>query len=117
MGRPGLDGAISGRQLAGKGSAAEPCDQESPQSDIPRAQARKWFRCVPCLEDKAGGGSELSSRDLDTYSFVPNLVWLPTQVAKLTDREGSFAQAYLQALSSKIYNRLQVPHQFSSLVK
>jgi hypothetical protein len=66
---------------------------------------------------KTGGGSELSSRDPDTYSFVPNLVWLPTQVAKLTDREGSFAQAYLQALSSKIYKRVEVPHQLSSLVE
>lgn len=66
---------------------------------------------------KAGGGSELSSRDPDTYSFVPNLVWLPSQVAKLTDREGSFAQAYLQALSFKIYNRVEVPNQFSSLVE
>jgi hypothetical protein len=27
-----------------------------------------------------------------TYSFVPNLVWLPAQVAKLSDREGSFVQ-------------------------
>ena len=32
----------------------------------------------------------LTSRDPWTYSFVPNLVWLPAQVSKLTDREGSF---------------------------
>ena len=38
-----------------------------------------------------------------TNSFVPNLVWLPTQVAKLSDREGSFVQTYLQAISKKIY--------------
>ncbi len=43
-----------------------------------------------------------------TYSFVPNLVWLPRSVAGLTDREGSFAQRYLQALSMKIYREQPV---------
>lgn len=57
---------------------------------------------------KAGTDADLSSRDPDTYSFVPNLVWLPVQVAKLTDREGSFAQAYLQALAVKIYRNVDV---------
>lgn len=61
--------------------------------------------------------SELSSRDPDTYSFVPNLVWLPVQVAKLTDREGSFAQTYLQALSYKIYHSVTVAQGFRSAVK
>lgn len=47
-----------------------------------------------------------------TNSFVPNLVWLPTQVAKLSDREGSFVQTYLQAISKKIYRSAPVsPHQ------
>jgi hypothetical protein len=45
----------------------------------------------------------LASRERWTYSFVPNLVWLPTQVSKLSDREGSFVQTYLQAVSVKIY--------------
>lgn len=52
---------------------------------------------------------DLASRDPRTYSFVPNLVWLPTQVSKLTDREGSFVQTYLQALSRKIYAGVQLP--------
>jgi hypothetical protein len=50
---------------------------------------------------------KLSSRDPITNSFIPNLVWLPKQVAKLTDREGSFAQTYLQALSVKIYRYIR----------
>lgn len=41
-----------------------------------------------------------------TNSFVPNLVWLPSQLAKLTDRSGSFTQAYLQAISYRIYRNL-----------
>jgi hypothetical protein len=57
------------------------------------------------IESKA---AKLSSRDALTNSFIPNLVWLPTQVAKLTDREGSFAQLYLQALSAKIYRNVEV---------
>jgi hypothetical protein len=43
-----------------------------------------------------------------TNSFIPNLVWLPTQVAKLSDREGSFVQTYLQAISKKIYGPVPV---------
>ncbi|MCH8900293.1 MAG: hypothetical protein IH942_07365 [Acidobacteria bacterium] len=46
---------------------------------------------------------ELATRRWDTYSFVPNIMWLPAQVAKLTDREGAYAQRYLQALSLKLY--------------
>lgn len=50
------------------------------------------------------------------YSFVPNLVWLPKQVAKLTDREGSFAQLYLQALSYKIFRNIEVPEKLKPIV-
>jgi hypothetical protein len=51
----------------------------------------------------------LASRNPWTYSFVPNLVWLPAQVAALTDREGSFVQSFTQALSIKIYQAHPVP--------
>lgn len=44
-----------------------------------------------------------STRERLTYSFVPNLVWLPAEVAKLTDREGSFVQAFVQAVAVKTY--------------
>ena len=44
-----------------------------------------------------------------TNTFVPNLVWLPVQLAKLTDREGSFTQSYLQALAYKLYRNVPVP--------
>jgi hypothetical protein len=53
-----------------------------------------------------------------TNSFVPNLVWLPTQVAKLSDREGSFVQTYLQAISKKIYGAVPVsPHRESAVAE
>ena len=42
-------------------------------------------------------------------SFVPNIVWLPRQIAKLTDREGSDAQRMLQAISYTIYSNIPMP--------
>ena len=48
---------------------------------------------------------DLASRDPWLNTFVPNLVWLPKQISKMTDREGNFAQQYVQALSRHIYQR------------
>lgn len=44
-----------------------------------------------------------------TNSFIANLVWLPEEVSKLTDHEGSFVQRYTQALAHKIYAS-RTPH-------
>ena len=52
-----------------------------------------------------------------TNSFWPNLVWLPANVAKLTDREGSFAQTFVQAISSKIYRGVEVHPQLRPFVE
>lgn len=43
-----------------------------------------------------------SARNPLTYSFVPNVLWLPTDVSRLSDRAG-FAPAFLQALAHRIY--------------
>jgi hypothetical protein len=51
-----------------------------------------------------------------TYSFVPNLVWLPKQVALLTDRTGSFVEAYLQAVAVKLYRHVTVAPRHEKLV-
>ncbi|MDE7356612.1 MAG: hypothetical protein K2N21_07615 [Rikenellaceae bacterium] len=40
-----------------------------------------------------------------TNSFVPNLVWLPSQLSKLTDRDG-YAQHFLQYLSGRLYKNI-----------
>ncbi len=45
----------------------------------------------------------LASTYEKTNSFIPNLVWLPRQISKLTDREDSFAQNLLKTISYKIY--------------
>ncbi|MDF2502431.1 MAG: hypothetical protein K0Q77_3145 [Anaerosporomusa subterranea] len=55
-------------------------------------------------ELKIGKGITLASTFHMTNTFIPNLVWLPKQISKLTDREGSYAQKLLQTMSYKIYN-------------
>ncbi|MEK7361396.1 MAG: hypothetical protein AAB133_04880, partial [Pseudomonadota bacterium] len=61
-------------------------------------------------------GAYLASRDPWTNSFVPNLVWLPSDVAKLSDRDGTFTQLYLQALAAKIYKDLPVSQEMRPYV-
>jgi hypothetical protein len=36
-------------------------------------------------------------------SFVPNLVWLPSDLARLSDRVGSYTQRLLQVVSRRLY--------------
>ncbi len=55
----------------------------------------------------------ISSRHHKLNSFVPNLVWLPVQISKLTDREGSYAQRFLQAISFQIYKNLGLPKELN----
>lgn len=46
---------------------------------------------------------EFAARDPRTYSFVPNIVWLPAQLAKLTDIEGSVAQTAIQRIAWRAF--------------
>lgn len=52
-------------------------------------------------------GPLVSERPL-LNSFVPNLVWLPRQISKLTDREGSPVQKTLQAISWSVFRNAPV---------
>ena len=49
------------------------------------------------------GKQTLASRHPRLYSFIPNVAWLPVQISKLTDREGSYAQKVFLALATQIY--------------
>jgi hypothetical protein len=49
-------------------------------------------------------------------SFLPNLVWLPRELAKLSDRQGSFVQQYLQALAAHLYRDVTLPTALASFV-
>jgi hypothetical protein len=82
-----------------------PLPIESPSKLFHNRRIGRGFVAAHIWRELTSG--ELASRNALTYSFVPNLVWLPADVAALTDREGSFVQSYTQALSAKIYrNRI-----------
>jgi hypothetical protein len=56
------------------------------------------------------GKRHLATANPLTYSFVPNLAWLPAQIAKLTDHEGAFAQQVLQTVAREYYLAARVAH-------
>lgn len=66
---------------------------------------------------RVNGSSVLASRWPELNSFVPNIVWLPGQIAKLTDREGSAVQDTLQAMSMRIYRDVPVPSRYTDIVE
>lgn len=57
----------------------------------------------------------ISSRHHMLNSFVPNIVWLPVQISKLTDREGSYAQRLLQVISCQIYKNISLPKELMKI--
>jgi hypothetical protein len=68
-----------------------------------------WANHAGAFAPEAGRrtyGSD-APRNALTYSFLPNLVWLPSQLAKLSDREGSFVQT-LAAVSRRIYRGVKL---------
>lgn len=62
-------------------------------------------------------GGQLASRRPLLNSFIPNLVWLPKQVAKLTDKEGSSVQRILQSLSWSLYRQAEVSEHLAEVVE
>ncbi|OBE94327.1 hypothetical protein A5776_23405 [Mycolicibacterium elephantis] len=58
----------------------------------------------------------LASRIPLLNTFVPNLVWLPSQVSKLSDLEGGIVQQTLQAVSRQIYSEQPVSPHLEKLV-
>jgi hypothetical protein len=62
-------------------------------------------------------GPHLASRNPLLNTFVPNLVWLPGQIAKLSDRENGPVQNALKAWSWSIYRYEVVEPSLQSLVE
>lgn len=50
------------------------------------------------------------------YSFVPNLIWLPSWLAPLTDRQGGDVQALLQRTSIALFGDVEVPDPISAYI-
>lgn len=63
------------------------------------------------------GTDQLASRHPLLNSFLPNLLWLPAQVAKLTDREGGIVQTTLQSMAWGIYREAPVAPHLKELVE
>jgi hypothetical protein len=59
---------------------------------------------------------DLASRDPRLNSFVPNLVWLPSQIAKLSDLEGGPVQEALKKVSKEIYESTRVDPSVQSAI-
>ncbi len=92
---------------------------QSPRKEIyDGARIGKGFTAAHIwrLTNESGEASGFTTRNALTYSFVPNLVWLPRQVGKLSDREGSFSQLFLQATAMKLYRDLPVADELKPLV-
>jgi hypothetical protein len=51
----------------------------------------------------------LAGEDPWPYSFIPNLIWLPSWLAPLTDRQRSAVQELLQRTSIKLFRDVLVP--------
>jgi len=75
-------------------------------SEYDKRKVGKGFVSAHAWRNTVDGGS--AARLAATNSFWPNLVWLPSNVAKLTDREGSFAQAFVQAIAAKVYRGVEL---------
>jgi len=62
------------------------------------------------------GVRRLASRHPELNSFVPNLVWLPSQISKLSDREGSIIQDLLKVATWAIYRKAPVNPKYKKSV-
>ena len=52
---------------------------------------------------RSNAGKDLATRNPLLYTFTPNLVWLPRQIAKLSDIDGGPVQSALKSISHALY--------------
>lgn len=69
----------------------------------PYAGRRPWRGFTACHVWGLDIDGRPSGTDPWLYSFVPNLVWLPTAIAPLTDRQGSRVQGMLMRTALHLY--------------
>ncbi len=74
------------------------------------SRGRGFIACHAWRWARPVGKRQLATALPQTYSYVPNLAWLPAQVAKLTDHEGAFAQQVLQAAARACYCHARSAH-------
>lgn len=78
---------------------------------------KPWRGFTACHIWRDLPSGDLAGADPWLYSFVPNLIWLPTWLAPLTDRQGGDIQAILQRTSIAFFGDVEVPDSLSSYVK
>lgn len=69
---------------------------------------KPWRGFTACHIWRDLQGGEVAGADPWLYSFVPNLIWLPSWLAPLTDRQGSEIQAVLQRTSIALFRGVEV---------
>lgn len=79
-----------------------PVTVEAPEGH-PYAGRRPWRGFTSCHVWGLDVDGRPSGADPWLYSFVPNLVWLPTAIAPLTDRQGSRVQMMLMQTALYLY--------------
>jgi hypothetical protein len=79
--------------------------------------ARMGSEFVACHIWRIVDYKELASRHPLLNSFIPNLVWLPGQVAKLSDLQGGVIQQTLEAVSYALYRDAPVLRHLRPIVK
>lgn len=79
-----------------------------PEGSLYRGQ-KPWRGFTACHIWRDLPGGTYAGADPWLYSFVPNLIWLPTWLAPLTDRQGGHVQAVLQRTSLALFREVVVP--------
>jgi len=69
---------------------------------------KPWRGFTACHIWRDLPGGEVAGADPWLYSFVPNLIWLPSWIAPLTDRQGGGIQAILQRTSIEFFGDVEV---------
>lgn len=75
---------------------------------------KPWRGFTACHIWRDLPGGRVAGEDPWLYSFMPNLVWLPTWLAPLTDRQGSPVQALLQRTSLELFRHQPIRPEVAS---
>jgi hypothetical protein len=84
-----------------------PLTISGPEESSYRGQ-KPWRGFTACHIWRDLPSGELAGADPWLYSFVPNLIWLPTWLAPLTDRQGGDTQVILQRTSIALFKGTEV---------
>jgi hypothetical protein len=79
----------------------------APQGSVYEGR-KPWRGFTACHIWRDLPGGEVAGADPWLYSFIPNLIWVPSWLAPLTDRQGGHIQSVLQQTSLALFGEIQV---------